>query len=144
MNEWKEYGITRTGYGPVTFPTKCTPFMKSLSMIPLMKRPSNNVNRERYMGNDCNIYEWDSENGAFEFYISNSSKNNLRHQGEKSVINGVLNEKKIDEKRNNKFIETGHDDLSLKDLCTKFKKGLDTKTLDKIKNKYTKRLICVP
>ena len=143
MNDWGKYGVERTPRGPVTFPTKCTPFMKSLSMIPLLKRPSNGVDRERYLGKDCNIYEWDSQHGAFEFYESNSSRNSFVHKGEKTVINGTFDDKK-DSKRNNNYTETGLDGLSLKNLCDKFKSGLDTKTLDKIKNKFSKRLTCFP
>lgn len=122
MDEWSKYGIKRNPRGVVEFPTKCTPFMKSKGMIPLPKRKAAGVNRERYFGKDCKVYEWDSQHGAFEVYAPNSNNTHLYHEGEASAILGDISSK-IDIKRNHDFTETGIPGMKMKDLCKKYSSG---------------------
>lgn len=135
MQEWAKYGIRRDGRGVVNFPTKCTPFMNNKSMIPLPKRKAAGVNRERYLGNDCYVYEWDSQHGAFEIYRPNSNNTSFYHAGERSVIHGELADK-IDPRRNNDYADTGLPSTKMKDLCNKHKNGKVTpKEMEKL-SKY--------
>lgn len=120
MHEWGKYGIKRDPRGVVQFPTKCTPFMKSNRMIPLSKRKASGVNRERYLGKDCKVYEWDSQHGAFEVYTPNSNNTSFYHAGENSAVLGELSSK-IDSKRNHNFSDTGIPGIKMKDLCKKHK-----------------------
>lgn len=122
MHEWDKYGIKRDPTGVVQFPTKCTPFMKNKGMIPLTKRKSAGVNRERYLGKDCKVYEWDSQHGAFEVYSPNSNNTFFYHEGENSVVTGKSSPKAM-AKRNNDFSDTGIPGMKMKDLCKKHKTG---------------------
>jgi hypothetical protein len=132
MRDWAKYGINRDPRGVVSFPTKCTPFMKARGMIPLEKRQAAGVNRVRYLGNDCNIYEWDSQHGAFEVYTPNSSASTFYHKGEASVIGGTTNSK-IDSKRDHNYSKTGLSEMDMKSLCKAHKENkLPSKTLDKL------------
>lgn len=135
MDEWGKYGIKRDPRGVVEFPTKCTPFMKKQGMIPLPKRKVAGVNRDRYMGKDCNVYEWDSQHGAFEVYKPNSSISHFYHEGEASVILGEASSK-VDAKRNHDATDTGIPGMKMKDLCKKYGSGKFTaKDLSKSKAK---------
>lgn len=132
MNEWENYDIKLDPRGVVKFPSMCTPFMKSKAMIPLVKRKSAGVNRERYLGSDCFIYEWDSQHGAFEIYRPNSQNTDFYHAGESSAVFGEISNK-VDPRRNNNFTETGLYSLSMKELCKKHQsKKIEQKDLDKL------------
>ncbi len=122
MSEFHKYGIVRDPNGVVKFPSKCTPFMKLKKMIPLPKRKTAGVNRERFLGKDCKVYEWDSQHGAFETYKPSGNNQSFYHIGESSALKGVLNSK-IDSKRDNNFSDTGFDGVKMKELCKKHKKG---------------------
>lgn len=138
MDEWNKYGIQRTPRGVVEFPKKCTPFMKQNKLVPLPKRQAAGVNRERYLGKDCNVYEWDSQHGAFEVYKPNSNNTAFYHLGEKSVVEGVFSDK-ADAKRNHDFSDTGIPGIKMKDLCKKANTGKLTN--NDFKNSKVKNLL---
>ena len=74
------------------------------------------------MGNDCKVYEWDSQHGAFEVYKPNSNNTYFYHEGENSVIRGEFSAKGLS-KRNNDFSDTGLSGTKMKDLCKKHSAG---------------------
>lgn len=123
MRDWEKYGILRDAAGVVEFPLKCTPFMKKQKFFPLPKRKAAGVNRERYLGKDCKIYEWDSQHGRFEVYKPNSKNTHLYHEGEATVVSGKTFESKRDSKRDNTFMETGIPGVRMKELCKKHGSG---------------------
>ncbi len=122
VSQWDKYGIIRDDHGVVQFPKKCTPFMKKLKMIPLTRRGAGGKTRERFLGNDCKVYEWDSQHGGFETYRPSGNNESFYHEGESSGVNGDFNPKAI-AKRDNNFSQTGFDGLKMKDLCNKHKKN---------------------
>ena len=140
MKDWEKYGIRRDSGKRVLFPEKCTPFMSSKKMIPLPKRQTgNNVSRMRYMGNDCRIYEWDSEGGLFEMYKPNSNGTEYTHLGEITSINGRELPDPI-AKRNHKATDTGLPGYDMKKLCKDHQSGKIQK--DKFaKNSKAKNLL---
>lgn len=119
----KNHGIHNDGkrWNP---PTNCTEIMASKKMIPLSKRKSAGVNRERFMDNDCHVYEWDYQHGRFEKY--KVSKSGLEHVGEMSPVMGVDYPDKKDTKRNYTDMDSGYN-MKLSDLCKEHKKNLLTK-----------------
>lgn len=123
MSAWKEYGIVRNNQGVVQFPAKCTPFMRKKQFLPLGKRKTAGTNRERYLGNDCNVYEWDSQHGRFEVYKPNSNNTRFYHDGEASAVSGKVFSDKKDSKRDNDFADTGVAGVKMKELCKKHKAG---------------------
>lgn len=131
MKEWEKYGMRRDGRR-VHFPSKCTPLMRARKMIPLPKRLTGDVNRVRYFGNDCNIYEWDSEGGLFEFYTPNSSMTEYSHKGEISAINSTQFPSKKKSARDHLAGDTGIPGYDMKGLCKDHKKGkLQASTFEK-------------
>jgi hypothetical protein len=122
FEEYKKYGIERDGT-MVHFPKECTPIMISKKMIPLPKRNAGGKHRERYMGNDCKVYEWDSQHGKFEVYSPNSKLNHFYHDGEASPINGEINSNKNDPKRDHSAGDTGIPGYDMKQLCNDHSKG---------------------
>jgi hypothetical protein len=140
--EFKKFGIVRSSNGVVSFPTKCTPFMKLKKMIPLPKRNVAGVNRERYLGKDCKVYEWDSQHGGFETYRPSGNNESFYHEGESSPLKGVL-DPKAKSKRNHSNSLTGFDGVKMKDLCKKHKKGkLSSKEMKRSKA-AKKRMSCL-
>ncbi len=139
-NEREKFGIKNDGTR-VLPPENCTPIMKEKKMIPLSKRKSAGVNRERFMDAECNIYEWDSQHGRFEKYkLSGSS--NLTHVGEVSPVYGVTFEDKADTKRNYSDTSTGIDGYNLKELCKEHSRGMvKERTIQK--SIYRDALICL-
>jgi hypothetical protein len=131
MKDWDKYGMRRDN-AQVLFPNKCTPLMSAKKMVPLPKRQTGgNVSRMRYMGNDCHIYEWDSESGVFEVYKPNSSKTDYYHQGEITPIQSrELPGSKPN--RNHKAGDTGIPGYDMKSLCKDHQAGkLDHARFDK-------------
>jgi len=120
-HEKKQFGIWHDGtrFSP---PKNCTPLMSQKKMIPLSKRKSAGVNRERYMDVDCNVYEWDYQHGRFEKYALSGSST-LVHVGEVSPVYGVDFEHKVDPRRNYTDTTTGIDGYSIKNLCKDHSRG---------------------
>lgn len=123
ISEKQKYGIIKSDGGVTSFPKKCTPFMKLKKMIPIPKRSSAGVSRQRYLGKDCQIYEWDSQHGGFETYKPSGNYESFYHKGESTPLHGILDAKKADSKRDNNDSSTGLDGIRMKDLCKKHKKG---------------------
>ncbi len=138
--EREKYGIINDGTRTLS-PKDCTPIMKNKKMIPLSKRRSAGVNRERFMDAECNVYEWDSQHGRFEKYKF-SGTSNLTHVGEISPVYGVSFEDKADAKRNYTDTSTGIDGYNLKDLCKEHSRGMvKERTIQK--SMYRDALICL-
>ncbi len=135
--EREKYGIQHDGkrWSP---PKDCTPMMVEKKMIPLSKRRSAGVNRERYMDKDCNVYEWDYQHGRFEKYkLSGSS--NLVHQGEVLPVTGEEITSKMDSKRDYSDTSTGLDGYNLKSLCREHNRGiLNSRVFEKSSEKASK------
>lgn len=102
-------------------PNRCTPFMQDARFIPLAKRQAAGANRERFMDADCNVYEWDSQHGNFEKYVSNG--NTLRHAGDVSPVHGIANPDKARASRNYEDNNTGYSGLNLNQLCRQYQSG---------------------
>lgn len=122
MKDWEKYGIRRDGKR-VVFPDKCTPLMQAKQMIPLPKRQTGDVNRMRYFGNDCHVYEWDSEGGLFEIYKPNSKVSDFTHMGEITPISAMERPGKVDSKRDHKAGDTGIAGIDMKELCKQHSSG---------------------
>ena len=102
-------------------PNRCTPFMQDAKFIPLSKRNVAGANRERYMDADCNVYEWDSQHGNFENYVSNG--NSLVHVGDVSPFHGIENTGKARSTRNYNDNNTGYAGMDLNRLCKDYKRN---------------------
>jgi hypothetical protein len=122
MKEWDKYGMRRDGKR-VHFPQKCTPLMSEKKMLPLPNRQSAGVSRPRYLGNDCNIYEWDFEGGLFEKYVPNSKVSSYTHVGEVTAITKMERPGKADSKRDHDAGDTGIPGYDMKALCKEHKAG---------------------